>query len=272
MNLSCFLYGAGDARIEDRALPAIVNEYDVIVQMAYVGVCGSDVHFWKHGGIGTKVDAAHPIVMGHEGSGVIHEVGSGVTSVSVGDAVAIEPGTPCRRCKACKAGSYNLCSSMKFAAAPPDGHGLLTKYYLIPEDFVYKLTSGAGLQEAVLVEPLAVAVHANRLVDVKAGQDVVIFGSGTVGLLSAAVAKTFGARPILVDVVDHKLKFAKDYLGCETFLSIIGDSPEVIAGQLRDTFDISEAVIQSLKLLERSPVFMLVSTLCVLVAAIFRLG
>jgi len=175
--------------------------------------------------------------MGHEGSGTIHAVGSAVTSVQVGDLVAIEPGTPCRRCKACKAGAYNLCADMKFAAAPPDAHGLLTQYYLAPEDFVHKIPSSAGLQEAVLIEPLAVAVHANRLVNVKPGQEVVIFGSGTIGLLCAAVAKTFGAqRTILVDVVDHKLKFAREFLGCEVFLSKIGESPEGTASQLRETF------------------------------------
>lgn len=176
--------------------------------------------------------------MGHEGSGIIQAVGSAVTSVKVGDSVAIEPGTPCRRCKACKAGLYNLCVDMKFAAAPPETHGLLTQYYLAPEDFVYKIPTGAGLQEAVLIEPLAVAVHANRQVDVKPGQDVVIFGSGTIGLLCAAVARTFGAqRTILVDVVDHKLEFAKDFLGCDTFLSKIGESPEVTASKLRDMFE-----------------------------------
>lgn len=177
--------------------------------------------------------------MGHEGSGFIHAIGSAVTSVKVGDSVAIEPGTPCRRCQACKAGFYNLCVDMKFAAAPPDSHGLLTQYYLAPDDFVYKISGGPGLQEAVLIEPLAVAVHANRQVDVKPGQDVVIFGSGTIGFLCAAVAKAFGAhRTILVDIIDHKLKFAKDFLRCDTFLSKMEDSPEVTASRLRDTFDL----------------------------------
>ncbi|KAK1047132.1 hypothetical protein LTR74_017813 [Friedmanniomyces endolithicus] len=237
-NPSYLLYGPNDAKVEDRPMPQIVNHHDVIVRIAYMGVCGSDVHFWKHGGIGSKVDSAHPLVMGHEGSGKIHAVGSAVTSVRVGDSVAIEPGTPCRRCKSCKAGFYNLCVDMKFAAAPPDAHGLLTQYYLAPDDFVYNITGGAGLQEAVLIQPLAVAVHANRKVDMKPGQDVLIFGSGTIGLLCAAVAKTFGAhRTIIVDIVDHKLQIAKDFLGCETFLSKIGELPEVLASRLRDTFE-----------------------------------
>ena len=199
------------------------------------------VHFWKHGGIGNLVDSEHPLVMGHEGSGIIREVGSAVTSVKVGDQVAIEPGTPCRRCRACKAGRYNLCVDMRFAAAPPESHGLLTQYYLAPDDFVYKMTGDVGLQEAVLVEPLAVAIHANRQVDIRPGQDVVIFGSGTIGLLCAAVAKTFGAqRTILVDIADHKLDFAKDFLGCDTFLSKIRESPEVTASRLRSTFEMPE--------------------------------
>jgi D-xylulose reductase len=176
--------------------------------------------------------------MGHEASGIIHAVGSHVQSVKVGDRVAIEPGTPCRRCQACKDGFYNLCVDMKFAAAPPDSHGALTKYYLVQEDFVYKIADDNTLQEAVLIEPLSVAVHANRLVNVKPGHDVVIFGSGTIGLLCAAVAKSFGAqRIILIDVIERKLQFAREFLQCETFLFKIGSSPEDTASCLKQEFD-----------------------------------
>ncbi|KAI5206026.1 sorbitol dehydrogenase [Aureobasidium subglaciale] len=241
LNPSLFLYGPGNAKLEDKPMPIIHDDHDVIVRIAYVGVCGSDVHFWKHGGIGTKVDVDHPLVMGHEASGTIHAVGSKVQSVKVGDRVAIEPGTPCRRCQACKDGQYNLCTDMRFAAAPPNNHGTLTKFFLVPEDFVYKIAESTSLQEAVLIEPLAVAIHANRLVDVKPGNEVIIFGSGTIGILCAAVAKSFGAYSVtLVDVVESKLAFAKKYIDCATFLSSSKYSPEEAASLLKSDFDMPQ--------------------------------
>jgi D-xylulose reductase len=151
--------------------------------------------------------------MGHEASGIVHSVGSAVTQIKPGDRIAIEPGFPCRRCRHCKDGTYNLCPEMRFAACPPDAHGTLTKYFKIPEDFCYKLSSTLELQEAALAEPLAVAVHTARLAGVKPGQTVVVFGSGTIGLLCAAVSKAFGAkRVVAVDIMEEKLQFAKGYI------------------------------------------------------------
>ena len=177
--------------------------------------------------------------MGHEASGTIHAVGSSVTRVSPGDRVALEPGSPCRLCLACKSGSYNLCQKMRFAASPgsPDTQGTLCKFYVLPEDLVYRIPEGLGLDEAVLVEPLAVGVHSVKLGDVRAGETVVVMGGGTVGLLCAAVAGRFGAmRVIVVDVLEGKLEFARGYLGCETFLARGEESAEESAERLLRTF------------------------------------
>ena len=107
---------------------------------------------------------------------------------------------------------------MTFAAAPPESHGTLTKYFRMPEDFCYKLPDFMGLDEGVLVEPLAVAVHASRLADVKAGQDVVVFGAGTVGLLCAAVARAMGARKVVsVDVNDSRLELVRKFADANTY-------------------------------------------------------
>jgi len=232
-NPSCFLYGPGDARIEDSPSPTIEDPHDVVLRIAYVGVCGSDVHFWTHGGIINKVSAEKPLIMGHEASGIVHEIGSAVSSLKIGDKVAIEPGQPCRRCRSCKAGRYNLCSTMKFAASPPHSHGALTRYFKMPEDYCYKLPDSMGLDEGVLVEPLAVAVHVARLADIKAGQDVVIFGAGTVGLLCAAVAKALGAKKIVsVDVNASRLDFAKKFAATGTFLPSREDSAEESARKI----------------------------------------
>ncbi|KAE8447695.1 hypothetical protein EG329_010502 [Mollisiaceae sp. DMI_Dod_QoI] len=232
-NPSCWLYGPGDARIEDSPYPTIQDPHDVVLRIAYVGVCGSDVHFWNHGGIINKVSTSNPLIMGHEASGIVHEVGSAVTSLKIGDKIAIEPGQPCRRCKSCKAGRYNLCSTMKFAASPPKSHGALTKYFKMPEDYCYKLPDFMGLDEGVLVEPLAVAVHVARLADIKTGQDIVVFGAGTIGLLCAAVAEAMGAKKIIsVDVNSSRLEFAKNFAATETFLPSRDDSAEESARKI----------------------------------------
>ncbi|KAJ6084922.1 hypothetical protein N7499_004551 [Penicillium canescens] len=223
-NPSCFLYGPGDARFEDRPMPTIDDPLDVIIRIEYVGVCGSDVHFWLHGGVKNHVSHTSPLVMGHEASGTVHAIGPSVKNLQPGDAVAIEPGFGCRICSKCKAGKYNLCPEMKFAANPPYTHGTLSKFFKVPADCCYKISGsfdsefgnagGIGLDEAVLIEPMAVAVHSVRQVGVKPGDRAIVFGAGTVGLLCAAVAREFGANLIVsVDLSDDKLEFAKKFVG-----------------------------------------------------------
>ena len=201
-NLCCLLYGPGKAQFEHRDVPTLSDPYDILVRIAYVGVCGSDVnsnnhlfptkgrvlishqaHFWKHGGVVRMVSEEQPLVMGHEASGIVHSVGPAVTKVVPGDRVAIEPGFSCRRCKQCKAGRYNICPEMSFAADPPDNHGTLARLFRTPEDFVYQIPESLSLEESVLLEPLSVAVHGARLAGITPGHTVLVQGSGTIGLL-----------------------------------------------------------------------------------------
>lgn len=203
------------------------------------------VHFWVHGGVKNHVSEEHPIVMGHESSGIIHQVGPAVTTLQPGDHVAVEPGYPCRRCPVCKLGRYNLCPEMKFAAVPRKCHGTLTRYFRIPADYCHKLPPGTlGLDEATLMEPLGVAVHTVRMVGVRPGQTVVVFGAGTVGLLCAAVAREFGASAvIIVDVNEKKLAFAREIVSREdgsvlvqTFVPDPGVSAKENAQRLLDGY------------------------------------
>lgn len=155
--------------------------------------------------------------MGHEASGIVHAVGPAVKGLQPGDHIAIEPGSACRLCSRCKAGQYNLCPRMKFAANPPYTHGTLSKYYKMPADCCYKIPANLekpfGLDEAVLIEPLAVAVHSVRQVGVRPGDKVVVFGAGTIGLLCAVVAREYGASLITsVDINQKKLDVAHSFV------------------------------------------------------------
>ncbi|KAF7509377.1 hypothetical protein GJ744_008100 [Endocarpon pusillum] len=184
------------------------------------------VHFWSHGGVGEKVSASKPLVMGHEASGIVDHVGPGVSSLEGGNRVTIEPGYPCRRCNTYKRGQCNLGPGMKFAACPPDDHGTLTRLFKVPEDFCYKLPDNIGLEEGVMVEPLSAAIHAAKAGKIQHGDTVVILGSGTIGLLSAAVARAFGAKKVVaVDILEHKLQFARRWNGSNTFMADPGSSP-----------------------------------------------
>ena len=187
------------------------------------------------------IDPSNPLIMGHEASGTVHEIGTAVSSLKIGDRVAIEPGYPCRRCRNCKSGLYNLCPDMRFAASPPDSHGTLRKYFKIPEDFCYKLPDFMGLDEGVLVEPLAVAVHTVRLAGIKVGQNVVVFGAGTLGLLCAAVSRALGARKVLsVDVNESRLEFAKRYAATGTHQPSREDEAEESARKIREMYSLME--------------------------------
>lgn len=190
-----------------------------------------------------KVSEREPLVMGHEASGIIHAVGPSVTRVRPGDRVAIEPGLPCRRCKRCKAGRYNLCPDMRFAADPPRTHGTLCRVFKIPEDFVYAIPDSLELREAVLVEPLAVAVHGVRMAGLAPGQTVLVQGSGTIGLLAAAVARAYGAKDVFIaDINQAKLDFAKSFVECRPFTTDLKGTPFDEAQRFKNEMDLEDGV------------------------------
>lgn len=217
-NLSFILNKPLDLIFAEKPVPKLTDPHEVLVAINYTGICGSDVHYWLHGAIGDFV-VKSPMVLGHESAGTIVEIGPAVTSLKVGDRVALEPGYPCRRCAQCMSGKYNLCPEMVFPATPPYD-GTLTGFWKAPDDFCYKLPETMTIQEGALCEPLAVAVHIARQVGIKPGDSVVVMGAGPIGLLCAGVAKAFGASIVTsVDIVESKLKFAKDFCATHTYLS-----------------------------------------------------
>ncbi|KFM78707.1 Sorbitol dehydrogenase, partial [Stegodyphus mimosarum] len=176
--------------------------------MSSVGICGSDVHYWKHGRIGDFI-VDGPLVLGHESSGVVIKVGDKVEDLKEGDRVCIEPGVPCRMCEFCKGGRYNLCEGVKFNATPPVD-GSLCRYYCHPADFCFKLPDNVTLDEGALMEPLSVAVHACRRAAVTAGKSVLICGAGPIGLVNLLVCKALGVTKICItDICENRLDMAK---------------------------------------------------------------
>lgn len=238
-NISWVLQQVGDIQLENRLRTAPKsNEVEIAVKAT--GICGSDVHYWVHGHIGDFI-VREPMVLGHESSGIVTNVGRDCKTLKVGDQVAIEPGVPCYTCHFCKHGQYNLCKDMKFAATPPV-NGSLCQYYYCPEDFCVRLPDNfPSLEEAALIEPLSVGVHACKLAELKVGQTVMIFGAGTVGLLAGAVAKASGAIKVtMIDINQSRLNFAKSYVANEIVLA------ESIIPQGLNSIDFSKMFSQKL--------------------------
>jgi len=193
--------------LEQRPIPK-PGRNEVLVRIHSVGICGSDVHYWVNGCIGDFVVKA-PMVLGHETSGIVAEVGPGVQHLKPGDRIAIEPGVPCRVCDYCKNGQYNLCAEVVFCATPPHD-GTLTRYYVHAADFCYKLPEHVSFEEGALLEPLSVAVQACRRANITIGDNVLICGAGPIGLVNLMVARASGAAKICItDIDEHRLSVAK---------------------------------------------------------------
>ena len=181
---------------------------EVVVQIEYCGICGSDVHYYDKGRIGDYIVEGE-FILGHEVAGTVTELGSDVKSLKVGDRVALEPGITCGHCEQCKEGKYNLCKDVIFFATPPV-QGALQNFVKHPADMCFKLPENVSTKEGALVEPLAVGLHACKQGNVGLGDSVVILGSGCIGLMTLLSAKAMGAsNVIVVDLFEKRLEFAK---------------------------------------------------------------
>ena len=195
---------AHEITLRDVELPLHVGPRDVKIRMHTVGVCGSDVHYYQHGGIGPYVVDA-PMILGHEASGVVAEVGAEVTHLKPGDRVCMEPGIPDMDSRAVREGFYNLDPAVRFWATPPI-HGCLTPYVVHPAAFTFRLPDNVSFGEGAIVEPLAIGLQAAKKAALKPGDVAVVIGAGTIGAMTALAALAGGAaRVILADLVPEKL-------------------------------------------------------------------
>lgn len=205
-NRAVYMTGLNKMRIKDIPVP-VVKEKQVLVQVEYVGICGSDVHYLEHGAIGDFI-VDGDFILGHECAGTVVDVGKDVNNLKIGDRVALEPGITCGECEFCKSGKYNLCPDVEFLATPPY-HGCLMNYIAFPENMCFKLPDSISTKEGALIEPLAVGMHAASQGDVQLGNSVVILGAGCIGLVTMLACKAYGATDItVVDVMQKRLDLA----------------------------------------------------------------
>lgn len=184
-----------------------VSPDDVKIQIHSVGICGSDVHYYQYGKIGSfTVDK--PMVLGHEASGNVIQAGKNVTHLTIGDRVCIEPGIPEPGSKATMLGIYNLDPAVKFWATPPV-HGCLRETVVHPAKFVFKLPENISYAEGAMAEPLSVGLQAAKKANIKPGDTALVTGCGTIGLVTGMAALAGGcSRVIITDIIQQKLDIA----------------------------------------------------------------
>lgn len=188
--------------------PRIEGRGDVLVKVEQVGICGSDVHYYKTGRIGSQV-VRYPYKVGHECSGTVAAAGSGVRQVRVGDRVAVDPAMPCHQCDQCRLGRENTCRNLKFLGTPGQAQGCLCEYIVMPQESLFAIPEQVSLAEAVICEPLSVAIYAVRQAGMPAAANAAILGSGPVGLCVAMAARAQRAGSIyMTDRVAERVKIA----------------------------------------------------------------
>lgn len=216
--------GIGKMGFTQRPIPT-PKEDEVLVKLEYVGICGSDMHYYEAGAIGDFV-VEPPFVLGHEPGGTVVEVGSKVKHLKVGDRVALEPGKTCGHCRYCREGKYNLCPDVVFFATPPVD-GVFQEYVAHEADLCFKLPDNVSTLEGALIEPLAVGFHAAIQGDAHLGQKAVVMGAGCIGLVSMMALKARGVQDVyVVDVMDKRLDKALE-LGATAVIN--GKKEDVVA-------------------------------------------
>ena len=220
----CRLHGKKDLRIENDDVKS-PRSGEVLVQLAYGGICGSDMHYFADGGIGT-IRVQEPIILGHEASGQIAAVGDEIHHLKAGDLVAINPSRPCGTCKFCQDNLFMHCLEMRFngsAIRLPHEQGLFRDFMILDSTQCIKVPSNVDLAALACAEPLAVCLHAANIAGDLSNKRILITGAGPIGALCTSVAKTYGADEIVVtDIHDQTLDIAKK-MGASECINVATD-------------------------------------------------
>ncbi|MFM8609305.1 MAG: L-idonate 5-dehydrogenase [Burkholderiaceae bacterium] len=231
---SIVCHGARDLRIEDLPTPE-PGEQQLRVQVAYGGICGSDLHYQQHGGFGT-VRIREAMALGHEVSGVVEHTGAGVSGLHKGQRVAISPSRPCGHCRFCQRGHHNHCLNMRFfGSAMPFPHiqGAFSEQVVIESHQAHPIADHLSLSHAALAEPLSVGLHAVARAGSVLGQQVLVTGCGPIGsLLIGALRRAGAGRIVAADLADRPLQCAAD-MGADETINLARE-PERMDAYKRD--------------------------------------
>lgn len=223
------IHAAKDLRVEERAAETPGPD-QVSIAIGAGGICGSDLHYFNHGGFGA-IRVKHPMVLGHEVAGTVTAVGAGVETIAVGDRVAVSPSLPCNECEYCLKGLQNHCLDMRFygsAMRMPHVDGAFRQQLVAEASQCHKLADGVSLAEGAFAEPFAVTLHAVNRAGSLLGKRVLITGSGPIGALCVLAARAHGAREIIItDVVDAPLAYARK-VGADRTINVL-EAPEQLA-------------------------------------------
>lgn len=205
------LTGIRQMELVDVPDPVISSDTDVLLKMERVGVCGSDVHYYTTGRIGSQV-VTYPFTVGHECSATVAAVGSKVTRVKSGDRVAVDPATACHQCDQCLQGRENTCRKLRFLGCPGQAEGCLSEYIVMPQDSLYRLPKTVSLNQAVLAEPLSIGVYAARHASLSDSSHIAVLGAGPIGLSALLAARAEGiAGAYATDKIDERVEIARDH-------------------------------------------------------------
>ncbi len=189
--------------------PEIKSPYDVLIRMEAVGVCGSDIHYYVSGRIGSQV-VRYPFTVGHEGAGIVEAVGTAVTRVKPGDQVAIDPAMPCGECDQCRIGRFHTCRNMRFLGTPGQAGGCLSAYIVMPEQSCFLLKEGSSPEWGAFSEPLSIGTYAVNLSGGIKDKKVAILGSGPIGMSVLLPALAYGAESVyMTDKISERVALAR---------------------------------------------------------------
>ena len=229
----CVLTGKQQLEWCEREIPQPAAG-ELQIKLEYVGVCGSDLHFYEEGRL-ANWELNGPLALGHEPGGVVTAIGEGVEGFQIGDRVALEPGVGCGKCKECLEGHYNLCRHVKFMAIPGEKEGVFSDYCVHNANMCFKLPDSVDTMEGALIEPLSVAMHGAELSNARIGESAVVLGSGCIGLCMVMSLRARGITEIYVsDVLDKRLAKAKEVGAARTFNAAKGENIEEFIKTLPD--------------------------------------
>ena len=189
--------------------PEIISDHDVLIRMKTMGVCGSDIHYYNTGKIGSQI-VKYPFTVGHEGAGEVIKTGAAVGRVKIGDKVAIDPAMPCYECEQCKSGRTHTCTNLKFLGNPGQAEGCLSEYIVMPEQSLFSVQDNLTYDDAALSEPLSIGYYAVKEANPSKDSTIGILGSGPIGMSVLLSSGVLGGNEFFVtDKIDSRLELAK---------------------------------------------------------------